>query len=49
MNNSLTIIALLATIPPGTALAGDDCGVPMADWQPRAAAMQLAKDIPTAR
>lgn len=42
MKRTLTLVAALAALPAGVALAGDDCRVPMADWQPRTAVMQLA-------
>jgi hypothetical protein len=42
MRKTLTILAFLAALPAGTALADDDCFVPMADWQPRAAVAQFA-------
>ena len=42
MRKTLTILAFLATLPAGAALAGDDCFVPMADWQPREAVAQFA-------
>ena len=44
MRKTLTILALLATLPAGVALADDDCFVPMADWQPRVAVARLAAD-----
>lgn len=44
MRKTLTIMAFLAAMPAGTALAEDGCFVPMSDWQPRAAVTQLAKD-----
>jgi hypothetical protein len=44
MRKTLTILAVLATLPAGMALADDDCFAPMADWQPRPAVMQLAAD-----
>ena len=37
MRKTLTILAFLAALPAGAALADDDCFVPMADWQPREA------------
>ena len=43
MLKRLTILTFLAAFP-GAALADDDCFVPMADWQPREAVAQLAKD-----
>ena len=42
MTKTLTILAFLAVIPAGAALADDECFVPMADWQPREAVAQLA-------
>lgn len=44
---TLAVLALLAAIPAGTAVADgrdhdDDCLVPMADWQPREAVERLA-------
>lgn len=42
MRKSLTMLAFLAVLPAGAALADDDCFVPMADWQPREAVAQLA-------
>jgi hypothetical protein len=42
MRKTLTILAFLATLPAGAALADDDCFVPMADWQPREAVAQFA-------
>lgn len=44
MRKTLTILAFLAALPAGTALADDDCFVPMADWQPREAVARLATD-----
>lgn len=44
MTKTLTIFAFLMVLPAGMALADDDCFVPMADWQPREAVTQLAKD-----
>lgn len=44
MKKTLTILGLLAVLPAGAALAGDDCFVPMADWQPREAVAQLAEE-----
>ena len=43
MRKTLTILAFLATLPAGAALADDDCFVPMADWQPREAVAEFAK------
>lgn len=42
MRKTLTILAFLVALPAGTALAEDDCFVPMADWQPREAVSQFA-------
>ena len=42
MRKTLTILAFAAGLPAGAALADDDCFVPMADWQPRAAVEALA-------
>jgi hypothetical protein len=42
MRKTLTILAFLAALPAGAALAGDDCFVPMADWQPREAVARFA-------
>ena len=42
MRKTLTILAFLAALPAGAALADDDCLVPMADWQPREAVDQFA-------
>jgi hypothetical protein len=42
MRRTLTILAFLAALPAGAALADDDCFVPMADWQPREAAARFA-------
>jgi len=44
MKTTFTILAFLVVFPAGAALADDDCFVPMADWQPREAVAQLAKD-----
>jgi len=44
MTKTLAILAFLAVIPAGAALADDECFVPMADWQPREAVAQLAAD-----
>lgn len=44
MRKTLTILAFLAALPAGAAIADDDCFVPMADWQPREAVAQLAAD-----
>jgi hypothetical protein len=42
MRKTLTILAFLAALPAGGALADDDCFVPMADWQPREAVAEFA-------
>lgn len=42
MRKSLTILAILAVLPAGAAVADDDCFVPMANWQPRGAVEALA-------
>jgi hypothetical protein len=42
MRKTLTILAVLATLPAGAALADDDCLVPMAHWQPREAVAAFA-------
>ncbi|TDE34814.1 PepSY domain-containing protein [Antarcticimicrobium sediminis] len=44
MKKSLTILAFLSVFPAAAALAGDDCFVPMADWQPREAVARLASE-----
>lgn len=44
MKKTLTILGFLAVLPAGAALAGDDCLVPMADWQPRDAVARLAEE-----
>ena len=44
MKRLLTILAFLVTLPVGTVLAGDDCVVPMTDWQPREAVARLAAE-----
>lgn len=44
MRKTLTILAFVAALPAGGALAEDDCFVPMADWQPREAVARLAAD-----
>jgi hypothetical protein len=42
MRRIMTILACLAVVPAGGAWADDDCQVPMANWQPRAALEQVA-------
>lgn len=44
MRKTLTILAFLAALPAGVALAEDDCFVPMAEWQPREAAAAVAAE-----
>lgn len=44
MRKTLMILGILAVLPAGTALADDDCFVPMSDWQPREAVAKLASD-----
>ena len=43
MKKTVTILGVLAALAAGTALADDDCFVPMADWQPREAVARLAE------
>lgn len=44
MLKTCAILAVLALAPAGAALADDDdCFVPMTDWQPREAVIQLAE------
>jgi len=43
MQKTLTMLALVACLPAGAALADDDCFVPMADWQPREAVERFAE------
>lgn len=42
MKHSLIALTLLAVMPAGAVLAGDDCHVPQAAWQTREAATQAA-------
>ena len=44
MKKMLTILGFLAVLPAGTAIAEDDCFVPMAQWQTRDAVAQLARE-----
>jgi hypothetical protein len=44
MNKALTFFAFLAVFPAGVALTGEDCFVPMADWQPRDTVARLARE-----
>jgi len=43
MKKILTLLSVLVSMPAGAALASDDCFVPIADWQPRAALVLLAE------
>lgn len=44
MKKTLTALAILALLPAGVALADDDdCAAPRDTWQPREAAMQIAR------
>ena len=43
MTRTLTLVAALAALSGGAALADDDCRVPAAEWQPREAVMKLAE------
>lgn len=45
MRLALTILASLAALPAGSAMADDDCFVPMADWKPREAVATMAADL----
>jgi len=42
MRLALTILACIAILDAGSALADDECFVPMADWKPREAVAALA-------
>ncbi|MCB2093382.1 MAG: PepSY domain-containing protein [Rhodobacteraceae bacterium] len=44
MKRTLPLFALLAVLPASVALAGDDCRVPQADWQPRQAVLKVAEE-----
>lgn len=44
MKKIMTILTILAIFPGASALASDDCFVPMADWQPREAVAKLAQN-----
>ncbi len=44
MKRFLAILAIVAALPFGSALADDDCFVPLADWQPRDAVARLAEE-----
>ncbi len=44
MRTPLAILIVVASLAvSGAALADDDCAVPMADWQPRAAVQEMAE------
>lgn len=43
LKNALIAAAFVLALPGGPALADDDCFVPMADWQPRSAVAERAK------
>jgi len=43
MRKTVALMALLAGFPAFPAYADDACFAPMADWQPRAAVVELAK------
>jgi hypothetical protein len=43
MRKLLTTLMLLAPLGAGSAVARDDCSVPMADWQPRHAVERMAE------
>jgi len=45
MRLALTIIASLVALPVGSAMAEDDCFVPMADWKPREAVATMAAGL----
>lgn len=44
MKNHLAPLALAFAVLAGTALADDDCSVPMVNWQPREAVAKLAAE-----
>lgn len=44
MTKILTALVMSAVMSAGTARAGDDCLVPMTDWQPREAVARLAAE-----
>ncbi|MEO9231464.1 MAG: PepSY domain-containing protein [Devosia sp.] len=44
MRKPLLMLAVLAALSSGPAFAGDDCFVPMAEWQPREAVVRLAAE-----
>ncbi len=43
MARTMTILPFLLGLPAGMAVADDDCLVPMARWQPRAAVVRMAE------
>ena len=45
MRLTLTILTMVAALPAGSAMADDDCFVPMADWKPREAVAKMAADL----
>lgn len=45
MRLALTILASLGALSVGSAMADDDCFVPMADWKPREAVAAMAADL----
>jgi hypothetical protein len=45
MRLALTILTIVAALPAGSAMADDDCFVPMADWKPREAVAKMAADL----
>jgi len=45
MRLALTILTMVAALPAGSAMADDDCFVPMADWKPRGAVATMAADL----
>lgn len=44
MTKLLPMFAALVALSSGSAFASDDCFVPMAEWQPRAAVARLAEE-----
>lgn len=45
MRLNLTILASLVVLPVVSALAEEDCSVPMAEWKPREAVASMATDL----
>lgn len=43
MRKAVAVLALLAPLGMTSAMADDDCSVPMADWQPREAVERMAE------